>query len=346
MSARRMNSWVRPLAATIPAVSALVLLAACGPSTANSADGASGSSASPSSAGKSLKIISVNDSAITNPFQATANVGLQAAGAAFNAKVTFLGPATANTFSAAQDVQLLNSAIAQHPAGLIVDDATPGLDPVIKSAVAAGIPVVLYVDGLGHATADGAITYVGSDDRLVGEVGGQEMAASGAKHALCVTIPLGEAPQIDERCEGFTSTFAKDGRTVSDVIISTSADQQEEENEIAASIQKYKDADGIYIVGSPFLPAMQAAIQSTGRHMITGTVDSTQPILQDISDKTLTFAESIQGYLQGYYAVQYLAQEIRLGEHPITTSIIVGPRVIDSSNVAQALSVCNSSKVC
>jgi ABC-type sugar transport system substrate-binding protein len=160
-----MNSRVRPLPAALAAVSALAVLAGCGPSSGSSGSSASGSSASASSAGKTLKIISVNDSAITNPFQATANVGLQAAGAAFNAKVTFLGPATANNFSAAQDVQLLNSAIAEHPDGLIVDDATPGLDPVIKSATAAGIPVVLYIDGLGHAAADGAITYVGSDDR-------------------------------------------------------------------------------------------------------------------------------------------------------------------------------------
>jgi ABC-type sugar transport system substrate-binding protein len=133
---------------------------------------------------------------------------------------------------------------------------------------------------------------------------------------------------------------------VSDVIISTTADQQEQENEIAASIQKDKDADGIYVVGSPFVPALEAAIASTGRHMITGTVDSTQSTLTDVSGKQLTYAESIQGYLQGYYAVQYLAQDIRLGERPISSSIIVGPRIIDSPNVAQALAVCNSSKVC
>jgi rhamnose transport system substrate-binding protein len=77
-----------------------------------------------------------------NPYFDTANKGAQDAAKELGVTVTYTGPATAD---ATQQIQLLNSLIAQKVAGLAISaDDSDALVPVGQAAIAAGIPVVTW----------------------------------------------------------------------------------------------------------------------------------------------------------------------------------------------------------
>ena len=77
-----------------------------------------------------------------NPYFDTANKGAQAAAKELGVTVNYQGSATAD---ATQEIQLLNSLIAQKVSGLAVSaNDSDALMPVGKAAMAAGIPVVSW----------------------------------------------------------------------------------------------------------------------------------------------------------------------------------------------------------
>ncbi len=89
--------------------------------------------------GKSYVLVPKN---LGNPYFDAANVGAQAAAAELGVTVTYQGSATAD---ATEEIQLLNSLIAQKVDGLAVSaNDSDALVPVGKSAIEAGIPVVSW----------------------------------------------------------------------------------------------------------------------------------------------------------------------------------------------------------
>ena len=91
------------------------------------------------SGGKTYVLVPKN---LGNPYFDTANTGAQEAAKELGATVTYQGPATAD---ATQQIQLLNSLIAQNVSGLAISaDDGDALVPVGKQAIDAGIPVVTW----------------------------------------------------------------------------------------------------------------------------------------------------------------------------------------------------------
>ncbi len=124
-----------------------MVLSACGPQAtpaptqAPAAPAATQAPAAPaaSSGGKTYFLVPKN---LGNPYFDTANKGAQEAAKELNVTVTYTGPATAD---ATQQIQVLNSLIAQKVAGLAISaDDADALKPVGKSAMDAGIPVVTW----------------------------------------------------------------------------------------------------------------------------------------------------------------------------------------------------------
>jgi rhamnose transport system substrate-binding protein len=105
-----------------------------------------------SGAGKVYVLVPKN---LGNPYFDTANKGAQQAAQELGVTVNYQGPATAD---ATQQIQLLNSLIAQKVAGLAVSaDDADALVPVGKSAIAAGIPVVSFDSAI---SAGGRVVHV------------------------------------------------------------------------------------------------------------------------------------------------------------------------------------------
>ncbi|HMD90049.1 MAG TPA: rhamnose ABC transporter substrate-binding protein, partial [Anaerolineaceae bacterium] len=117
-----------PAATTAPAAPA-----------ATTAPAAPAATTAPAASGKTYILVPKN---LGNPYFDTANKGAQQAASELGVTVTYTGPATAD---ATQQIQLLNSLIAQKVAGLAISaDDSDALVPVGKAAIAAGIPVVSW----------------------------------------------------------------------------------------------------------------------------------------------------------------------------------------------------------
>jgi rhamnose transport system substrate-binding protein len=98
-----------------------------------------GTAPAASGAGKVYALVPKN---LGNPYFDTANKGAQEAAKELGATVNYTGPATAD---ATQQIQLLNSLIAQKVSGLVISaDDADALVPVGKQAMDAGIPVVTF----------------------------------------------------------------------------------------------------------------------------------------------------------------------------------------------------------
>lgn len=120
-----------------------MLLAACGPQATPVAEPttttAAEQPAAPAEQAKTYVLVPKN---LGNPYFDTANKGAQEAGKELGVTVTYQGPATAD---ATQQIQLLNSLIAQKVNGLAISaDDSDALVPVGKQAMDAGIPVVTW----------------------------------------------------------------------------------------------------------------------------------------------------------------------------------------------------------
>lgn len=95
--------------------------------------------AAPAAGGKNYVLVPKN---LGNPYFDAANVGAQAAAKELGVTVTYQGSATAD---ATQEIQLLNSLIAQKVSGLAVSaNDSDALVPTGKAAIEAGIPVVSW----------------------------------------------------------------------------------------------------------------------------------------------------------------------------------------------------------
>jgi len=82
---------------------------------------------------------------------------------------------------------LIQSAIDAGVDGIAVTmPDPPALEPAVKKAVAAGIPVVALNAGIGSYQSSGAMAYFGSDETVAGEAAGTKAGDEGAPSTCCV----------------------------------------------------------------------------------------------------------------------------------------------------------------
>jgi rhamnose transport system substrate-binding protein len=114
-----------------------------------------------------------------NPYFDTANKGAQDAAKELGVTVLYQGPSTAD---APQQIQLINSLIAQKVSGLAISaDDSDALVPTGKDAMAAGIPVVSFDSAIGK---DGRVLHI--NQAVTQDIGAVEI-----KMALDETGPDG-----------------------------------------------------------------------------------------------------------------------------------------------------------
>src|SRR5215213_8779323 len=130
-----------PAATAAPAEAPTAASARATAAPAEAPTAASEATAAPAAAGSGKTYILV-PKALGNPYFDTANAGAQEAAKELGVTVTYQGPATAD---ATQQIQLLNSLIAQNVSGLAISaDDGDALVPTGKQAIDAGIPVVTW----------------------------------------------------------------------------------------------------------------------------------------------------------------------------------------------------------
>src|SRR6266516_1538351 len=186
------------------------VLAACG-GTTSTTQSTSTSTSNP--ARSNLKFYVITHGQASDPFWSVVKKGVDQAAKDMDVTAIYESPAS-TTFDVVAMSHLIDTAVATHPAGLVVSIPDPtGLGPSFKAAVAAGMPVISINSGSDAAKSLGVLVHIGQTEEQAGIGGGQKMGTAGVKHALCVNQEVGNAA-LALRCKGFKEGLAQTGGTV------------------------------------------------------------------------------------------------------------------------------------
>jgi simple sugar transport system substrate-binding protein len=232
--------------------------------------------------------------------------------------------------SSGNQANLIQSAIDSKVDGIAVTiPDPPAIAPVVKKAIAAGIPVVAFNAGIGAYADSGALSYFGSDESLAGQTGGKRASVDGYKHVLCVVQFQGQV-QLEARCDGVKSTFT--GKY--DKIYVNGSDLPSVKSTISAKLAQDKSIDFIVTLGAPIALAAIDAIKEANSTAKLGTFDFNPQIPPKIKSGDLQWAIDQQPWLQGYESIDslwlYKVNGNVLGGGKAT---LTGPFLVDKSNV-------------
>jgi simple sugar transport system substrate-binding protein len=309
------------------------VLAACGGTTSTTQTNSSSSNPARSS----LKFYVITHGQASDPFWSVVKKGVDQAAKDMGVTAIYESPAS-TTFDVVAMSHLIDTAVAAHPAGLVVSIPDPtGLGPSIKAAVAAGIPVISINSGSDVAKSLGVLVHVGQTEEQAGIGGGQKMGAAGVKHALCVNQEVGNAA-LALRCKGFKEGLAQTGGTVTEIGVNLSSPTQTQQT-IEAALQHDPSIDGILTLGptgaTPALKALQD-LNKTGKIKLA-TFDLSSDVLNAIKGGQMLFAIDQQQYLQGYLPIVLLTL-YKTNLNTIANDILqTGPGFVTSDNVSQVI---------
>ena len=239
-----------------------------------------------------------------------------------------------NNENGPEQATLVQNAIDSKVSGIAVTlSSADAVVPVVKKAVAAGIPVVAFNQGIDQYKDAGAKMYFGSDETLAGKTAGEKIASEnpGGK-TLCIIQAQGSVA-LEARCAGVKSGFAN-----TENLQVNGADQPSVQATIQAKLTQDPSITHIVTLGAPIASAALAAQAQSNNTAKLITFDLNADVAQAIQDGKLEFAVDQQPYVQGYMSVTALWMNITNGNDmggggPVLT----GPSLVDNTNIAQIL---------
>jgi simple sugar transport system substrate-binding protein len=231
--------------------------------------------------------------------------------------------------------QLIDAAVNQKPDGLVVSMANPqAVKSAVERAVAARIPVITINAGGDESKAYGALSHIGSDEKVAGEAVGAGLKDAGAKNVICVIQEAGNV-SLETRCAGVKSGLG--GGKVTNL-------QVQNENlpaaqaTILAKLQADKSIDGVVTLGAQVANAAEGAIASANSSAKLATFDLNSDVAKGVKDGKILFAVDQQPFLQGYLAVVMLTQyKANLNVLGGGLPVLTGPKLITKDNADAVL---------
>jgi len=291
--------------------------------------------------GPKLKFLMITHSPSTEPFWLPIDKGLQTAAKELGVTAEYRG-VQQNLQDPNEERKLILNAIAAKPDGLIISNPYPdSLEPAIKQAVDAGIPVVLINAGGSSVVKVGALTYVGNDEMASGRLAARKLGEAGCKHALLITTPDGALAFVDERNKGFIEGFpGKVSRA--DIPLSNINDSTRIKTIVETELQKNASIDAVFSIGSAASPGMLAARADLGGRADTmhwAAMDLVTSVVDAIKAGQMDFAIDQQQFGQGYLPVVILTMYHRYGITPGSELIGSGPGLVTKANIERILAL-------
>lgn len=232
-----------------------------------------------------------------------------------------------------KQASLIQGAIDSKVDALAVAISDPAaINPVVKKAVDAGIPVVAFNQGFQAYKDSGALAYYGSHEQVAGEEAGKLAAQAGAKHILCVPQAQGSLA-LETRCNGVQKGFTAAGGKYTKLYVNQ-LDMPSVRSTISAKLRQDKTIDYVITLGAPIALTAIESIKEAGSAAKLATFDSNPQIIDPVKSGAVQFLIDQQPYLQGYLAVDSLwlfkvNGNVIGGGLPVPT----GPNFIDKSNI-------------
>ena len=236
--------------------------------------------------------------------------------------------------------KLTEAAIAKDPDAIVIGNYFPDtLEPLIKKAVAAGIPVFVTNSGRSSWRDIGALGFVGENPDAMGREAGKAAVEAGATNAICVNQIAGN-PVAEQRCKGFSEEIIAAGGQADNLVIPSedASNDQKVQQAIAGALNANPDIDMIFTLGSSIATDAIEATKQVGSEAMVGTTDVSTNVLKSIQSGELLFSLDQQPYLQGYYGMLMAYQYLKYGVLP-ANEIDSGPFVITKDNVDGVLEV-------
>jgi simple sugar transport system substrate-binding protein len=279
--------------------------------------------------------IMVTHSPASDSYWVSVIKGLEQAGSDLGVTVLYRGIEN-NLNDPNQQRRNLEAAIAAKPDGIIVSDPTPtSLNPTIKKASDAGIPVVIVNQGGDQVANVGALAFVGDDPNKQGAEGAAQFNSFGSKHVLIITAPAGALTFLDARTNGFKKAFAGTS-SLAEIPLTDFNNSNRIKTITESQLQKDASIDAVFSIGGCCIAAMtqvRADLGDRAKGMHWGTIDVTAGATRSLKAHELDFALDAQQYAQGYYPVIILGLYVRQAIRPAQPALITGPIVITPNNV-------------
>jgi simple sugar transport system substrate-binding protein len=280
-----------------------------------------------------VRIAVVTHGQASSPFWAIVRNGVEAAARQMDVLVSYRAP---DVYSLDRMKAMVEQAIAARPDGLVVSLPEPGIGPVVRRAVKAGIPVVTINSGSDLSRRLGVLAHVGQPERRAGLVAGRRLAAAGVRRALCVNQQIGNLG-LDARCAGLSAAMRAAGGRSS--VIGVDDQSPATTGRLAAAIRRDR-IDGVLTLNATTAIEALDAVHRDGRDgaVKIGTFDLGPDVLRAVRDGRMRFAVDQQAYLQGYLPVALLTQRARYGLFPDEGGVIAtGPHFVTRENAGQAI---------
>ena len=250
----------------------------------------------------------------THPYWKTVAAGARKAAEETGVKINWRGPILEN--DRAQQIAVVQQFVGSKVSGIVLAplDATALVAPV-RGALDAKIPVVIMDSALNGTAGKEFSSFVATDNRRGGEIGGEELARllDGKGKVVLLRYIEGSA-STNEREEGFLSIMKKHPGI--EVIVSNRyAGPSISSAQDAAMnlIDKIREADGIFCPNDPSTQGMLLALRQNdlaGKKKFVG-FDASNPLLAALKRDQIHAIVAQNPYKMGYLSVKTAVAVIR-----------------------------------
>lgn len=285
-------------------------------------------------AASDVKIAVVVHGSASDAYWSVVKRGVDDGAAATGAQVQYIAP---QVFDSVEQARLIEAAVATKPDGLVVSipdkDALSG---AIKSAVAAGIPVINIDSGEKAGEELGVTLYVGTTSEYqAGIKAGERLAAAGILKVACINHEVGNI-SLDERCQGIADGLKPAGGTSE--VVAVSQDPADVTRRVEAYLAANSGIQAVFATGTaganPLIKYFDDKDLWSKYKLYT--YDLGPEILQSVADGKMGFGIDGQQYLMGYLPVVILTQNATHGLW-VQNNIYTGPLFIDSPEKAKGV---------
>lgn len=266
-------------------------------------------------------------------------LGMKKVGEELGVRTEYVGPAE---YDMNAMISAFEQAIAKKPNGIVVVGFEPSLDPIVKKAMDAGIPVVTVDADLPTSER---VAFVGTGNVNAGRMGGDKLAdLIGKKGKVAIMTKPGQS-NLEERVTGYKEALAKYPDIEVVQVVDTQSDPVVAAQAAAALLQKYPDLAGIACVEAAGGSGASTAVKEAG---LQGKVkiiamDRGNEVVEAIEEGVISASVAQQTALMPYYAVQILyninnskveitSDNKAAGVKGIPTMVDTGVIIVDKDN--------------
>lgn len=260
-------------------------------------------------------------------------MGCEMAGKELGVRTEYVGPVNLDMNAM---VAAFEQAIAKKPNGICVVGFDEQLNPSIKKAIDAGIPVVTVDADL--PTSD-RIAFVGTGNVTAGKTGGAKLAKEiGGKGKVILLYNPGQS-NLEERAAGYREVLNEYPDIDIVEVVDTKQDSIVAAQNVATILQKYPDLAGIACIDGSAGSGAATAVKEAG---LAGKIkiiamDRDSEIIDYIENGIISASVAQQTALMPYYAIQLMmnlnASKVKITTDNVAAGVLGVPTYIDTGAI-------------